>query len=246
MAVITYYHCPKCRSEIKGLGWKKGKLNNCPNCGIYISDLNKQHLYEFSKWILVCIFFMLLSIPVPVLSVGFSIMALILFLRRRTAKSDKYNSKVEQSDKKSKYNENSHYNVKSSQIDKESHKQLTCPKCDNVFEEPLTRFLSFTKEQNDIVVKNYSKDFQICPKCQTVFNPSAQSKSKTIAILIAIFFGLFTWSYTYKVDYKKFWINLALVFITIGFWIPVSRIWAIINAAVRPKKFYTNFNSSII
>ncbi|MCX6227044.1 MAG: hypothetical protein NTV01_20235 [Bacteroidia bacterium] len=54
--------------------------------------------------------------------------------------------------------------------------QLTCPKCSNVFEEPLTRFLPFTQEQYNKVVQTYGKDFQICPKCKDIFKPNSQHK----------------------------------------------------------------------
>jgi hypothetical protein len=52
--------------------------------------------------------------------------------------------------------------------------QFTCPECSHVFEEPLTRLLPFTQEQYDRVIKTYSKDFQICPKCKNIFKPKTQ------------------------------------------------------------------------
>jgi len=40
-------------------------------------------------------------------------------------------------------------------------------------------------------------------------------KSKTTAILLSIFFGFWTWLYTYRVDKKKFWICLSIVLVLV-------------------------------
>jgi hypothetical protein len=86
MAVITTYHCPGCRVEIKGLGWNKGKMDRCPKCGIYIRDLNKKHLQEFTKWIVLSIIATLCFVVVPVISLGFLVLTVILFIRRKASK----------------------------------------------------------------------------------------------------------------------------------------------------------------
>jgi hypothetical protein len=52
----------------------------------------------------------------------------------------------------------------------------------------------------------------ICPNCgsaQKGFSTSG-GKSKTTAVVLAIFLSAWTWVYTWKVNSKKFWIALAL------------------------------------
>ena len=45
---------------------------------------------------------------------------------------------------------------------------------------------------------------------------SSKAKSKSVAIVLAIFLGLWSWLYTYKKDFKKFWIFLGLIlFVTV-------------------------------
>lgn len=67
-------------------------------------------------------------------------------------------------------------------------------------------------------------------------------KSKTTAVLLAVFLSFWTWLYTYKVDSWKFWLNLALSVLTIGIWaLFVASPWAIIDAARRPAKWYEAF-----
>lgn len=68
-------------------------------------------------------------------------------------------------------------------------------------------------------------------------------KSKATAVLLAIFFGYWTWLYTYRRDAALFWINLVASFITVGaWWVLVSWPWAVICTAVRPSDtFYANY-----
>lgn len=67
-------------------------------------------------------------------------------------------------------------------------------------------------------------------------------KSKTTAILLAVFLTFWTWVYTYKTDAWKFWMNLALSVLTLGIWgILVSWPWAIIDAARRSNDWYLKF-----
>lgn len=68
-------------------------------------------------------------------------------------------------------------------------------------------------------------------------------KSKTTAVLLAVFFGFWTWVYTYQRDAALFWINLVASVVTMGLWgIFVAWPWAIICAATRPSDtFYSNF-----
>lgn len=71
-----------------------------------------------------------------------------------------------------------------------------------------------------------------------------QRKDKTVAILLAIFLGFWTWLYSYQRDAWKFWVGLVLNIVglflfalpNIGVWI-----WAIIDVAVKPQQFYDQF-----
>ena len=71
-----------------------------------------------------------------------------------------------------------------------------------------------------------------------------QRKDKTVAILLAIFLGFWTWLYSYQRDTWKFWVGLVLNIVglflfmvpNIGVWI-----WAIIDVAVKPQQFYDQF-----
>ena len=73
-------------------------------------------------------------------------------------------------------------------------------------------------------------------------------KQKTTAVLLAVFLTFWTWIYTYKVDAWKFWLNLVLSCLTVGFWaILVAWPWAIIDAARRKDDWYLAFpNGDII
>lgn len=66
-------------------------------------------------------------------------------------------------------------------------------------------------------------------------------KTKSTAVILAIFFGVFSWLYTYKYDAWKFWLNLALTLVTAGFWGIVALIWVIIDQATKPTDFYDNY-----
>jgi YVTN family beta-propeller protein len=68
-------------------------------------------------------------------------------------------------------------------------------------------------------------------------------KQKSVAIWLSVFFGLWSWLYTYKINKRKFWLNLILIPCTIGFWAVVAWIWAIVDAAVRPSDYYQGYPS---
>lgn len=89
------------------------------------------------------------------------------------------------------------------------------------------------------------KEAEICPKCGVRVNAASLqhtvSKDKTVAVVLAVFLGLWTWLYTYKLDAWKFWLNLGLCFFTLGFWGLVAWIWAIIDSAIKPTQYYANF-----
>jgi hypothetical protein len=54
----------------------------------------------------------------------------------------------------------------------------------------------------------------ICPKCGSptakyVVTKGAAEKSKTTAVVLAIFLGIWSWLYTYKFNKNKFWVALT-------------------------------------
>ncbi len=107
----------------------------------------------------------------------------------------------------------------------------------------------------------------ICPKCGTPVQghslPGAASvKSKTTAVVLAVFLSYWTWLYTYSVNKTKFWVALGVGFglfiiqmatfassssaalgattvfgwvVGVGFWI-----WAIVDNASKPESFFAN------
>ena len=91
------------------------------------------------------------------------------------------------------------------------------------------------------------KEAVICVKCGVAVQNMqpmmtyAGAKDKTVAILLAVFLGLWTWLYTYDQDAQKFWINLAISVVTCGAWGFGAWIWAIIDVAGRPESFYKNY-----
>jgi hypothetical protein len=74
---------------------------------------------------------------------------------------------------------------------------------------------------------------------------AVKEKDKTTAVLLAVFLCFWTWCYTYKKDAWKFWLNLGLGVVTVGHWLIVAWIWAVIDAARRPKEFYSDFNQPV-
>jgi len=92
------------------------------------------------------------------------------------------------------------------------------------------------------------KHAMICVKCGVPVSGLtgvSEPKDKTSAVLLAVFLGFWTWCYTYRRDAWKFWLNLGLTVITLGYWGIVAWIWAIIDAARRPREFYVNFQQRV-
>ncbi len=94
--------------------------------------------------------------------------------------------------------------------------------------------------------KSIDKNAAVCPHCGVVvkggvLDKPKVSKDKTVALLLAIFLSFWTWIYTYEKDSWKFWLNLALTIVTIGFWGIVATIWAIIDVATKPDSYYINY-----
>ena len=65
-------------------------------------------------------------------------------------------------------------------------------------------------------------------------------RSKSVAVILAVFLSFWTWAYTYKYDSWKFWLNLVLSFTII--WIPIAWIWAIVDASNKDKKLFTDYH----
>jgi len=68
-----------------------------------------------------------------------------------------------------------------------------------------------------------------------------QYKDKTVAVLLAVFFGFWAWIYTWEKDQIKFWIGLGVTIFTIGFGYVAFWIWAIVDSASRTQEFYNNY-----
>lgn len=90
------------------------------------------------------------------------------------------------------------------------------------------------------------KEAEICPHCgvrQRKHFETTKTKSKKVAVLLAIFLGFWTWCYTYKKNSTKFWIGLiinALLFWTIV--VPIGiEIWAIIDSATKEREWYEQY-----
>ncbi len=82
------------------------------------------------------------------------------------------------------------------------------------------------------------------------------NRTKTTAILLSVFFGIFSWLYTYTINKARFWICLIFYFVVLinvlmidlpgviwvlyiysfGVWL-----WARINNAVKPEEFFANY-----
>ena len=80
---------------------------------------------------------------------------------------------------------------------------------------------------------------EICVKCGVrVRQPQTTQpvKSKAVAVILAVLFSFWTWCYTYKRDYVKFWVGLGVSLLGIFLlFIPNVIVWiaAIIDAVSR-------------
>jgi len=93
-------------------------------------------------------------------------------------------------------------------------------------------------------------------------------KSKSAAVILSIFFSFWSWLYTYKINFKKFWIIFSIFFayligiISISvqfdpaniftkygtwiwlFWLLYSGsvwLWALLDNSLKPTSFYVNY-----
>ena len=82
---------------------------------------------------------------------------------------------------------------------------------------------------------------EFCAVCGRRLSSSVSPKSKTTAVLLAIFLGFWAWLYLYKRNSGKFWLNLILTIVSGFSWGLVAWIWAIIYAASKPESWYQNY-----
>ena len=95
----------------------------------------------------------------------------------------------------------------------------------------------------------------VCPRCGTGASArgtgyvGVKNKDKTVALILAVFTGHFTWLYTYERDQQKFWIGLGvwlmgfvLLFFLVGIfaWLGVW-IWSIVDVAQRSEEWYATY-----
>jgi hypothetical protein len=100
---------------------------------------------------------------------------------------------------------------------------------------PLTPLLVNGYSGINVVVIDGDLGYNHCMQPQYI------QKDKSVAVILAIFFGVFAWLYTYKLDAWKFWLNLVLLFVTFGIWGFGAWLWAVIDVSVKPQEYYTQF-----
>ena len=71
-------------------------------------------------------------------------------------------------------------------------------------------------------------------------------RRKNVAIALAVAFGFFSWVYTWDKNRKKFWINLALGVVSLGYWTPIAWLWAIIDNSSKPDSWYAQYHEEEI
>lgn len=67
------------------------------------------------------------------------------------------------------------------------------------------------------------------------------AKDKNVAVILAVFFGPWSWLYTAKKDIWKFVVGLIVGFLGMFFlFLPgiMIHIWAIVDQAIKTKKEY--------
>jgi hypothetical protein len=91
---------------------------------------------------------------------------------------------------------------------------------------------------------------QPTPPFQPGYGAARPPKSRTTAIVLAVFFSGWTWLYTYRADKNKFWLSLGLSFLLqilnvalpgigllgIGFWV-----WALVDVIQKDEGWYRSY-----
>lgn len=92
----------------------------------------------------------------------------------------------------------------------------------------------------------------VCPRCGTPTSGGTGKpgvKDKSIAVILAVFLGHWTWLYTFEKDQTKFWISLGIwilglitLLIGIGFLILFGVwLWAVIDVAQKSDSWYMQY-----
>lgn len=70
-----------------------------------------------------------------------------------------------------------------------------------------------------------------------------RTRSRRTALIIAAFFGPWTWVYSWRMDFKLFNVSLLLCVLTLGVASPIFWLWAIIMTASRDQSEYDRYPS---
>jgi predicted RNA-binding Zn-ribbon protein involved in translation (DUF1610 family) len=84
----------------------------------------------------------------------------------------------------------------------------------------------------------------ICPKCGSptaIYRPNSNSrgKSKTTAVVLAVFLGIWSWLYTYRVNKTKFWLTISLHLL----WWGLLVLWAWMMTIRSANGYYPSADS---
>ena len=91
---------------------------------------------------------------------------------------------------------------------------------------------------------------QAPPPFQPNYSAGRPPKSRTTAILLAVFLNIWTWVYTYRADKAKFWLGIGasifltflnalfagFVIISFGLWI-----WPIVDVVQKDENWYRSY-----
>jgi uncharacterized membrane protein YvbJ len=95
----------------------------------------------------------------------------------------------------------------------------------------------------------------VCPQCGTPATGGTGipgAKDKSVAVILAVFLGHWTWLYTFEKDQTKFWVSLGIwilglvtTLIVIGFLILFGVwLWAVIDVAQKSDSWYKQYPNS--
>lgn len=90
----------------------------------------------------------------------------------------------------------------------------------------------------------------VCPNCGSPVG--GPMKDKTVAVLLAVFLGVWTWLYTYQRSKVKFWsgiglsvLGLILTIVVVGYVVLFGVwLWAVIDTATKPQSWYTSYSTA--
>jgi hypothetical protein len=232
--VIRTYYCPRCMGQIDVMAGKPGTNENCPHCGVVLRGITAARVNELTETMVGLIF---LTVFFAVMSIFFPPILFVALLTGTGAYFVNRSRKAAMG--------TSGWAVK--------ERTVEAPSVSSWGEAPRVVRLHRTATNNFVRTPPQLPAFGSQQRATSASSlpggvsmhgtPGAvKTKDKTVAVLLAIFLSFWTWCYTYRTDAWKFWLNLGLFVVSIGFWGPVAWIWAIVDAARRPKEFYDNFN----